>query len=90
MAEPILVDVAWKTATYVLCTVVVGLAGTIAKMAHWFMKERIKMAADYQGLSTRTLKYFDRVSDHLRDLHNALSPEKASRTRFDFNGEKER
>lgn len=86
MTEPESVAAVWKTIAYTLGGVTVTLAGAIAKMAHWFMKERLKVAEEYKKLSDRTLKALDRNSDHLRDLYNALnSDDKASRTQFEFN-----
>lgn len=94
--EPILVDVAWKTATYVLGGVISLLAGTIVKMLHWWIKtERPRVAADYKENATaladmvyKNQKALDRTSDYLRNWYDKLHPEKASRTEFDFNSDK--
>jgi hypothetical protein len=84
MAEPVMVAEVWKTAVYVLCPVIVVLAGTIAGMAKWFMKERLNVATDYQCLNTALLNALDRIGDHLRDLYNKDSEERLSRTHFNF------
>jgi len=53
MADPILVDAAWQTATYGLIGVVITLCGVIVKMVHWWIfKERPKVAVKFEENDT--------------------------------------
>lgn len=81
MSEPELIDVKWM---YYLGAAIVALCSAIAGMARYFAKERINMGEQYAALNIELLKALDRIGDHLRDLYNKDSDDRASRTHFSF------
>jgi len=84
MADVESVAAIWKTVAYALGGVVITLAGTIVTMAKWFANKREEIAKDYKNLMMQLNKSLDRIGDHLRDLYNKDSTDRASRTEFDF------
>ena len=84
MADVESVAAVWKTAAYALGVAVLGLSGTIVKMAVYFTKERAKVSNHYRDLNIQLNKALDRIGDYLRDIYNRDTPEQLSRTEFDF------
>jgi len=75
----------WKIIASVEATVIVSIVGW------WIKSERPRIAAAFKenetelkGIIRTVLKALDRNSDYLRDWHDELHHNKASRTEFDF------
>jgi len=84
MADVESVAAVWKTAAYALGAVVVTLAGTIAKLAHWFAKERGEIAKQYKSLMIALNKQLNRIGDYQRAIYKRELDADADVTQFDF------